>query len=96
MNSPKSRKLFHRGISQSGSLFSPWSEPHRPGLAKERAFKLIKLMDCPTNSTTKEMIECMRTAPASKITGAIPEFMASFLIHFLRNLVQIKDLWHCQ
>ncbi|KAL7015755.1 hypothetical protein ACKWTF_016653 [Chironomus riparius] len=75
MNSPKSRKLFHRAISQSGSLMSIWAEPHRKGLAKERATKVAKLMGCPVDSSTKKMIECLRNVPAQKITAAIRDFM---------------------
>ena len=75
MNSPKSRKLFHRAISQSGNMMNVWSEPLRQGLAKERALKLADMMDCSTECPTKEMIECLRKVPATKITGALRNFM---------------------
>lgn len=75
MNSQKSQKLFHRAISQSGNLMNIWADPQRKGLSKERAMKLADLMSCPIDSTTKEIIKCLRKVPAKKITAALRDFM---------------------
>ena len=79
MNSKKSRKLFKRAISQSGTLKSFWADPLRKGLAKERATKLAGIMDCPIESTTEETIECLRKVPADKIINAVRDFMVRSL-----------------
>lgn len=76
MFSPMARGLFYRAISQSGNLMNPWADPAQKGIAKARALKLAELMNCSTSETsTKEIVECLRKAPADKIIGAIPEFL---------------------
>lgn len=73
MFSPRSSRLFHRAISQSGSLMEVWADPLRKGLAKSRAEKLADLMGCP-NSSSQEIVECLRIVPAEKLIAAVYEF----------------------
>lgn len=82
MISPLSRGLFHRAISQSGTLMNVWSDPARKGVAKMRAIRLADMMGCPISGTSmKQMIECLKNVSAEKITLAQFEF-------YVRNLLQ--------
>ncbi|XP_043270961.1 venom carboxylesterase-6-like [Venturia canescens] len=67
MISPLSQGLFHRGISQSGTVLCPWVLT-RPGIAKKQANKLGQLLDCPT-STSTELIKCLKKKDAIDIIG---------------------------
>lgn len=76
MISPLSKGLFHRAISQSGTLMNPWSDPASKGLAKMRAIRLADMLGCPISGTSiKEVINCLRKVPADKITIAQLEFL---------------------
>jgi len=78
MMSPISKGLFHRAISQSGTLMNGWADTARPGLAKMRAIRLSNMMKCPiTDTSFKEIIECLRKVPAEKLVNAISEFFVS-------------------
>lgn len=75
MISPMSKGLFDRAISQSGTLMNIWSDTARPGLAKMRAIRLANLLRCPISNTSfKEIIECLRKVPAKDITDALYSF----------------------
>lgn len=67
MISPMSKEYFHRGISQSGNVFCPWTFS-RPGTAKNKAESVAKELDCPTGSS-KDLIDCLRTKNANDIIG---------------------------
>lgn len=78
MISPMSKGLFDKAISQSGTLMNVWADVPRPGLAKMRAIRLTHMMKCPISNTSfKEMIECLRKVDAKKITEAIYDFYVS-------------------
>lgn len=82
MISPISRGLFHRAISQSGTLMNQWSDPARKGLAKMRAIRLADIVGCPISGTTmKKMVECLRGVSAEKITMAMLKFQVSVKIN---------------
>lgn len=48
MLSPLTTGLFHRAISESGSVLNPWALAEKP---KERAFRLGKVLGFETNNT---------------------------------------------
>lgn len=53
----------------------PWADPARKGVAKMRAVRLADMMGCPIiGSSIKEMIKCLREAPAENITLAQLQF----------------------
>lgn len=90
MISPLSKGLFHKAISQSGTLMSPWADPARKGLAKMRAVRLADMMGCPISGTSmKEIIKCLREVPAEKITMASLEFqvLLKFLILIFNSII---------
>lgn len=68
MISPLSSGLFHRGISQSGSVFCPWTLT-RAGTARPKALAVAERLDCPTG-TSRELIDCLRTKEASDVIGS--------------------------
>lgn len=75
MISPLSKGLFHKAISQSGSLMDPWADPARKGVAKMRAVRLADMLGCPIiGSSMKEMVKCLRKVPAENITMAQTAF----------------------
>lgn len=95
MVSPLSKGLFHRAISQSGSLMNPWADPARKNLAKMRAVRLADLMGCSVIGTSmKNMIECLREVSAEKITMAMLQFQVKMQINFLLlfNLISRKSM----
>lgn len=65
MISPLSKGLFHRAISQSGTIHSSWTL-YRPGSAKKHAKRLGEMMNCPTNNSV-EFVDCMRNIDAKNI-----------------------------
>ena len=68
--SPKSRGLFHRGISQSGTMLNPWVLVEKP---LEKTQKLASTLGCSTKDT-KQMIECLKRRPGRQIVAAVTEF----------------------
>lgn len=85
MHSPIARGLFHRAITQSGGIMNPWADPPNKGVAKSRAIKLARLMNCSTDISTKEIIECLRNVDADKILSAVYDF-------YVRKLPILKNL----
>ncbi|XP_077288427.1 venom carboxylesterase-6-like [Arctopsyche grandis] len=71
MLSPLSKGLFHRGISQSGTVCCPWTLQTRP---LEKAQFIGNQLGCPTKSS-KKMIECLRNRPAASIVATVKLFM---------------------
>jgi len=59
--------LFHRGISQSGNFYNPWTLTS-PGIARMRAMTLGKHLGCSTENS-KDLIECLQTKSAEEIIG---------------------------
>ncbi|XP_068897838.1 venom carboxylesterase-6-like isoform X2 [Tenebrio molitor] len=67
--SPKSRGLFHRGISQSGTSLCAWSLMEKP---LEKTQKIAFKLGCFSN-ITEHMINCLRQRPARQIVAAVKE-----------------------
>jgi bile salt-stimulated lipase len=68
--SPKSRGLFHRGISQSGTTLCPWVLSESP---LEKAKNLAAHLGCRTMNNAK-MIKCLRRRPGYQITAFVKLF----------------------
>lgn len=78
MFSSMSRGLFHRAISQSGTILDVWAVPARKGDAKMKAIRLADKMKCPIVGTSvKGMLDCLRKVPAENITLAIHDFLVT-------------------
>ncbi|XP_055911613.1 venom carboxylesterase-6 [Eupeodes corollae] len=73
MMSEKSKGLFHKGISQSGTYFNPWAQPAHKGVAASRAKRLAKMLDC-DKPNWSETLNCLRKKSASDITATVYEF----------------------
>lgn len=65
---PRLAGLFHRGISQSGNFYNPWTLTP-PGSAKKNAIILGKNLRCNTEDSA-EFIKCLRTKDAKEIIGS--------------------------
>lgn len=93
MMSPLSRGLFHGVISQSGTNLDPWAQPAHKGVAEARAEKLGTLVGCPLkNKNWKNMINCLRTKDAARITEIVYDLFVSInkknpKIHLLIMLI---------
>jgi carboxylesterase type B len=70
MISPLSQKYFHRAISHSGALNQCWSDPARPGAARNQAIRLANELKCSTINS-EIMVNCLRNTPAYNLTLAI-------------------------
>lgn len=70
MISPLSQGLFHRAISHSGSLYECWSDPARPGAAKNQALRLANEVKCSTENS-ETLVNCLRNISAHNLTLAI-------------------------
>ncbi|KAG7212180.1 hypothetical protein KM043_012520 [Ampulex compressa] len=67
MISPLSQGLFHRAISESGTVHCPWTLA-RPGQAKDRAKIVAEHLDCPS-SGSEEILNCLRKKDAADIVA---------------------------
>ncbi|CAL8090407.1 unnamed protein product [Orchesella dallaii] len=63
MVSPLAKGLFHKGISQSGSVLNTWLYSRYP---KEQAKSLAERVNCPT-ATSDEMVKCLKHVDARDI-----------------------------
>lgn len=63
MMSPLTRGLFHRAITQSGSVLNPWASSRYP---VQCAFKLGELLGCKTDDKQK-LLEFLKTVPPRAI-----------------------------
>ncbi|CAH1115869.1 unnamed protein product [Psylliodes chrysocephalus] len=61
--SPLSRGLFHKGLSQSGTVIQNWALVKHP---LSKAQTVARNLHCPTNST-KEMVACLKKTDAKKV-----------------------------
>nr|CAB3264349.1 neuroligin-4, X-linked [Phallusia mammillata] len=68
MLSPLSKDLFHRGISQSGTAFSSWAVVKEP---LRWAKQVAEGLNCPTDTSTTEMMTCIRSAPIDDIVTSV-------------------------
>ncbi|XP_037955973.1 venom carboxylesterase-6-like [Teleopsis dalmanni] len=67
--SPLGKGLFHRAISQSGSVLNPWSLTES---STERAFRLAANLGYVGANDTIEILEFLRRVPAMKLVEAAP------------------------
>lgn len=68
--SPKSKGLFHRGISQSGTALMPWAIQ---GGAAQKARDLAGFLNC-DDSNTKTFIKCLKNIPADELVKQTNRF----------------------
>jgi len=64
MLSPMSKGLFHKAILQSGSPLCRWST-YLPGVARDRSKTILRLAGCDGNSSSKNILKCLKALPAS-------------------------------
>ncbi|RZC40529.1 COesterase and/or Abhydrolase 3 domain containing protein [Asbolus verrucosus] len=86
--SPKSRGLFHKGISQSGSMLNPWVLVEKP---LDKAQKLARDLGCSTKDINK-MIECLKTKPGRQIVASVKDFQP-FLYVPISLFGPVVDSW---
>jgi bile salt-stimulated lipase len=69
--SPRSKGLFHRGISQSGTALCPWVLMENP---LDKTKRIASKLGCPSGETS-EMVDCLRQKPAEEIVSCVKEFL---------------------
>ncbi|KAB0800464.1 hypothetical protein PPYR_06204 [Photinus pyralis] len=69
--SPQSKGLFHRGISQSGTVLMPWAT-QESGLEKAR--KLAKSLNCQISNSTRTLINCLKASSADDLIVKTRDF----------------------
>jgi carboxylesterase type B len=79
MISPMSQNLFHRGISQSGTLQNFWADPDLPGVARSRADLVAAYLNCSGVEDTKLMVECLREKNAEDLAETLTELFVSLV-----------------
>ncbi|KAB0800467.1 hypothetical protein PPYR_06207 [Photinus pyralis] len=68
--SPQSKGLFHRAISQSGTVLMPWAI-QESGLQKTR--ELAESLNC-LDSDTRTLIDCLKAIPADDLLAKTNNF----------------------
>lgn len=58
-----SRGLFHRAISNSGTIHNAWADPWRRGEALEATKRLANAVNC-SSTSTNEIVKCLRSKGA--------------------------------
>lgn len=69
MLSPMASGLFHRAISQSGSVLNPWAMMRQP---RDRAFRLGEVLGFKTNNTD-DLLAFLRKVSPRKLIDAAPK-----------------------
>ncbi|CAL8137610.1 unnamed protein product [Orchesella dallaii] len=90
MLSPKSKGLFHRAVSHSGTIQSPWAISHS---GKEQALRLAKILDCPVNDSHASL-DCLKKKDVNKIVEVHSEslyFLHDPLSVFKPTVEEIDD-----
>lgn len=77
--------LFHRGISQSGTVLNPWVTTEN-SLGKSQ--QLAAHLGCPT-TTSRELIECLRQRSAYQIVHAVKLFQVNISLR-INNIILIS------
>jgi len=77
MISPMSQNLFHRGISQSGTLQNFWADPDFSGVAKERALSVAEHLNCSNTEDTKLVADCLREKDVKDLAKTLIDLFVS-------------------
>nr|CAI5867393.1 unnamed protein product [Callosobruchus analis] len=85
---PKSKGLFNRGISQSGCTLNSWVLVENP-LGKTK--KIAEAVGCSTSSS-KKMVECLKSKPARQITFAVGK-LQPWLFNPYTPVGPVVDKW---
>lgn len=86
--SPLSKGLFHRGISQSGTVLNPWVLVEN---SLEKAKKLSLHLNC-SILTTQSMIACLKEKRAYDIVASVKIFMP-WLYNPISPFAVVIDKW---
>lgn len=62
-----SKGLFHRGISNSGTVLNLWSLEMNP---RTKTDKIAKEIGCPTNNTN-DLVDCLKQRPTNQLLKAV-------------------------
>ncbi|GLV38634.1 Juvenile hormone esterase [Carabus blaptoides fortunei] len=71
MLSPMAQGLFHRAISQSGTALNVWATPIS---SNQVAQAQATFVDCPANTTSEELVDCLRTIDATALVESGDKF----------------------
>ena len=77
MISPMSQNLFHRAISQSGTLQSFWADPDFSGVARKRAIQVAEHLNCTNVEDTKLIVECLREKDVEELANTLIDLFVS-------------------
>ncbi|XP_056638295.1 juvenile hormone esterase-like [Diorhabda sublineata] len=72
MVSPMSEGLFHKGVSMSGTVFGAWPIPDHGQL--ELAKKQARFVGCPENTTSADIIKCLKTVSYQDLANSLVQF----------------------
>ncbi|KAJ8963016.1 hypothetical protein NQ317_005499 [Molorchus minor] len=84
----KSRGLFHKGLSQSGTVLNPWVLMEKP---LEKTEMIASLLGCRSNKT-KEMINCLKQRPGDLIVNTV-KFFQPWLYNPFSPFGVVVDTW---
>ncbi|VEN33919.1 unnamed protein product [Callosobruchus maculatus] len=85
---PKSTGLFNRGISQSGCTLNSWVLVENP---LEKTKKVAESVGC-SSSSSKEIVECLKSKPARQITYAVGK-LQPWLFNPYTPVGPVIDIW---
>nr|QYA71950.1 carboxylesterase [Anoplophora glabripennis]QYA72001.1 carboxylesterase [Anoplophora glabripennis] len=84
----KSKGLFHKGFSQSGTTLNPWVIAENP---LEKTKQIASLLGCSSQST-KEMVDCLKERPGKQIVETITTFQP-WLFNPFSPFAVVVDKW---
>jgi len=83
MLSPMSKGLFHKAILQSGTPLCRWSTSP-PGVARDRSEIISRIAGCAGNSSSKNILKCLKTLPESFFSDVYDKLRVRKLCSVLR------------
>ncbi|KAK5649285.1 hypothetical protein RI129_000314 [Pyrocoelia pectoralis] len=86
--SPKSKGLFHRGISQSGTVLMPWAVQKG---ALQKTKKLALSLNC-QGSDTRTIIKCLKAIPVDEIINKTKDFNDLGLIPLVPSFAPVVEV----
>lgn len=81
MLSPMSKGLFHKAILQSGTPLCRWST-YLPGVARDRSKIISRIAGCAENSSSKNILKCLRALPERFFSDAYEKLWVRKLCGF--------------